>query len=76
MSLHASSDPVGPREGSDRVSRGGGWSRVAAYCRSADRRGIDPFSRNDFFGLRVALSSTGIPKEAEPFRPGERSRLR
>ena len=59
----AVSDPVGPREGSYRVGRGGSWSDGAALCRSADRGWLDPSDRdNDFYGFRVALSPSGIPK--------------
>jgi formylglycine-generating enzyme required for sulfatase activity len=58
----AVSDPVGPREGSDRVHRGGSWSGVAALCRSARRGGGDPSNRFNDIGFRVALSSSGIPK--------------
>jgi formylglycine-generating enzyme required for sulfatase activity len=54
------SDPVGPTEGSDRVFRGGSWSREAAFCRSAYRRWLDPSDRNR--GFRVALSASRIPK--------------
>jgi formylglycine-generating enzyme required for sulfatase activity len=59
----AVSDPVGPREGSYRVFRGGCWLNVAADCRSACRNGYDPslrFGGNG--GFRVALSPSGIPK--------------
>ena len=55
-------DPVGPKEGSNRVYRGGGWSDVAAICRSAFRNGFDPSFRRFNFGFRVALSPSGIPK--------------
>jgi len=60
----AVSDPVGPREGSRRVSRGGGWLSDAALCRSAYRRGDFPSFRDfyDQHGFRVALSPFGIPK--------------
>jgi formylglycine-generating enzyme required for sulfatase activity len=59
----AVSDPVGPREGSYRVDRGGGWSYGAAYCRSADRDRFLPSGRGNYYnGFRVALSPSGIPK--------------
>ena len=59
----AVSDPVGPREGSSRVLRGGCWLIGAADCRSAVRSRRYPSNRdyNDF-GFRVALSPSGIPK--------------
>lgn len=53
----AVSDPVGPREGSFRVFRGGSWSFEAASCRSALRNWFDPSFRFDDGGFRVALSS-------------------
>jgi len=46
-------DPVGPSSGSDRVLRGGGWSSIARYCRSADRSNDDPGYRYNFLGLRL-----------------------
>ena len=58
----AVSDPVGPREGSDRVDRGGGWVVGAARCRSAHRNGLSPSLRGINIGFRVALSPSGIPK--------------
>jgi len=56
------SDPSGPSEGSDRVSRGGCWGLRAASCRSANRSWLAPSIRNYGYGFRVALSSSGIPK--------------
>jgi formylglycine-generating enzyme required for sulfatase activity len=56
------SDPVGPREGSFRVIRGGSWLDDAASCQSAIRGRYDPSFRHRSIGFRVALSSSGIPK--------------
>ena len=42
----AVSDPTGPKEGSIRVLRGGGWDDVAADCQSAIRGRYDPSDRN------------------------------
>ena len=51
-------DPVGPKGGSDRGYRGGGWNYGAGGCRSALRSGDDPVRRRSFMGFRVAVSST------------------
>lgn len=48
-------DPTGPKAGSDRVLRGGGWDDVATFCRSAFRGGTGPSRADDSFGFRVAL---------------------
>ena len=58
----AVSDPTGPKEGSNRVYRGGCWGSEAAYCRSANRGRLDPSYRSSLGGFRLALSSSGIPK--------------
>ncbi|MEO1979220.1 MAG: SUMF1/EgtB/PvdO family nonheme iron enzyme [Fuerstiella sp.] len=50
-------DPQGPSSGSDRVYRGGGWSRSADCCRSAHRYRYSPSDRTDSLGFRVARSS-------------------
>ena len=52
----AVSDPRGPKEGSRRVVRGGGWCYEAADCRSAYRYGLDPSRHSFYFGFRVALN--------------------
>ena len=46
-------DPTGARSGSYRVSRGGGWSVNAGYCRSADRFSDSPGNRAHFLGFRL-----------------------
>ena len=62
----AVSDPAGPKEGSARVQRGGGWFGLAAVCRSAHRDGFIPSVRDADGGFRVALSyQSGIPKSLE-----------
>ena len=58
-------NPLGPREGSGRVFRGGSWSDGASSCRSGSRHGVTPDIRGDFLGFRVALSPSGQPSEAE-----------
>ena len=58
----AVSDPTGPKEGSNRVFRGGSWGNGAAGCRSAYRRRYNPSYRSSDYGFRVALSPSGIPK--------------
>ena len=47
-------DPRGPRVGSNRVLRGGGWYSDANSCRSANRTGIAPGDRDDDIGFRLA----------------------
>jgi len=58
----AVSDPTGPKVGSLRVFRGGGWRFEAAVCRSAVRCGMSRSGYANINGLRVALSSSEIPK--------------
>jgi formylglycine-generating enzyme required for sulfatase activity len=61
----AVSDPVGPRENSDRVIRGGCLCDVAAGCRSGSRYWSDPSGHVSSDGFRVALSPSGIPQSPE-----------
>jgi formylglycine-generating enzyme required for sulfatase activity len=52
-------DPVAKEEGSDRVSRGGGWFGTAGVCRSALRGRYVPSNRAILLGFRLALSPSG-----------------
>ncbi|MGA1865119.1 MAG: formylglycine-generating enzyme family protein, partial [bacterium] len=54
--IYGVKDPTGPQEGSVRVVRGGGWFNFARYCRSANRNGYHPDSRNDDLGFRLVRS--------------------
>jgi formylglycine-generating enzyme required for sulfatase activity len=47
-------DPTGPKEGSLRVHRGGGWIDHAGQCRAAQRYGRLPGDRYDCLGFRLA----------------------
>jgi formylglycine-generating enzyme required for sulfatase activity len=51
------SDPKGASSGTFRVSRGGSWSDVAIYGRSAYRIRINPSHRYHYDGFRPARSS-------------------
>jgi len=46
-------DYTGPESGSNRVNRGGGWSHIAPYCRSAFRDENNPVSRYNSLGFRL-----------------------
>lgn len=57
----AAIDPTGPRRGTDRVYRGGGWQYSAPYCRSANRTATRPdFEGFDFLSIsfRVAMDAS------------------
>jgi formylglycine-generating enzyme required for sulfatase activity len=57
-------ETTGPAQDSYRVSRGGGWSLGAAYCRSASRETFLPTSRGDCLGFRVATVPFSRASEA------------
>ncbi|MDA1047857.1 MAG: SUMF1/EgtB/PvdO family nonheme iron enzyme [Verrucomicrobia bacterium] len=48
-------DPVGPADGSDRVSRGGSWDYTANFARSAYRNWYVPADSNNALGVRLSL---------------------
>jgi formylglycine-generating enzyme len=49
-------DPTGPRAGSSRVIRGGGWYYGSRGCRSALRRSFSPAGSDYTLGFRLAVS--------------------
>lgn len=49
----AVTNPTGPRSGTTRIVRGGGWDGVASYCRVSDRRDYFLNERNADIGFRV-----------------------
>jgi len=48
-------NPSGPKNGSYRVFRGGGWYSNAEYCRSANRSYDIPDYRNYYLGFRLVF---------------------
>ncbi len=53
-------NPEGPKSGSDRVIRGGGWDSGAQGCRAASRFDYGPDIRGDDVGFRLALSLQSV----------------
>ncbi len=53
--LQGGDNPTGPKSGSGRVYRGGGWDFSARSCRSANRGCDSPGIRSGSLGFRVAL---------------------
>ena len=51
-------DPTGPSSGSFRVFRGGGWARLAQYCRSAFRYGGGAGGRRSDLGFRLVRTQS------------------
>jgi formylglycine-generating enzyme required for sulfatase activity len=58
----AETDPTGPKEGEDRVYRGGGWAMGAPHVRSACRGGVIPKGMGPDIGFRVVMR---VPLETE-----------
>ncbi|MBI3823098.1 MAG: formylglycine-generating enzyme family protein [Planctomycetes bacterium] len=50
-------DPSGPKEGTERVSRGGAWPSSAKACRSASRNHLAPDEKTYTTGFRVVLET-------------------
>ena len=49
-------NPTGPKSGSGRVVRGGGWDNRSGNCRSALRRRFSPGNRDIYLGFRLELT--------------------
>jgi formylglycine-generating enzyme required for sulfatase activity len=54
--LPGGTDPL-VAEGTYQVLRGGGWSSLSEFCRSASRNWGPPLYRNHSLGFRVARST-------------------
>ena len=50
-------DPVGPSQGTERVYRGGSFLGAAKNCQSSNRLGHNPYTRFNYIGFRLAMSS-------------------
>ncbi|MFN9508227.1 MAG: formylglycine-generating enzyme family protein, partial [Planctomycetota bacterium] len=59
-SAELSTDPVGPREGSNRVIRGGSWGFPARDLRSACRIWVGPGNRVYDLGFRLLSSARQV----------------
>jgi formylglycine-generating enzyme required for sulfatase activity len=55
-SPEASSNPVGPEAGSQKLVKGCSWYFHPAYCRGATRASVSPETRFDYLGFRCASS--------------------
>jgi formylglycine-generating enzyme required for sulfatase activity len=55
LETSAVTNPIGPSEGSCRVTRGGGWDCEAGFCRSASRYLLFPDYQNEYTGFRLVL---------------------
>ena len=55
-SSESQTNPTGPKSGSYRVERGGGWYSNARYCRVSYRGNYSPNYINEYLGLRLCLS--------------------
>lgn len=49
-------NPIGPKQGTQMVMRGGSWFTAPRTLRSANRRGINPADAVDDFGFRVVCN--------------------
>jgi hypothetical protein len=58
-------DPTGPSHGSDRVFRGGGWTGISRFCRSASRFREGPTFRTSYIGFRVAIAPSTAASTSE-----------
>ncbi len=49
-------DPKGPNRGPYRVIRGGSWEQMEVRCQSVYRMSMDPLTKSEDIGFRVAMS--------------------
>lgn len=59
-------DPVGPKNGEEKVTRGGSWSCDSFYCRSARRSKNNEILALSYIGMRLCV----VAKDAKALREG------
>ena len=55
--LDSVNDPIGPKLGTLRTTRGGSWLSYARLCRSAYRGSVNPSQSENYLGLRLARNA-------------------
>lgn len=55
LGMDPQKNPKGPKTGTYKVIRGGGWFSQAMYCQTSCRMSYSPKDRNPDFGFRLAL---------------------
>ena len=61
-------NPAGPKKGTLRVNRGGGYNDYAKHCRLAYRSVADPDSADQNLGFRIARNRTKVNKTVKTKR--------
>jgi formylglycine-generating enzyme required for sulfatase activity len=59
-------DPQGPEQGTRRSTRGGSCYASADTVRASNRFGLEPLDRNEFTGIRVAMTPDADPRPRAP----------
>jgi formylglycine-generating enzyme required for sulfatase activity len=62
-------NPPGPRDGENRVARGGGWQDGSADIRTANRFELDPESTEGDLGFRCVVLSESAPMCQNSYKP-------
>ena len=55
----AAADPAGPREGKERIARGGSWAATAKELRTSRRKPLDPSKGYNGTGIRCVVENLG-----------------
>ena len=58
----AAADPAGPREGKERIARGGSWAATPRELRTSRRKPLDPSKGYNGTGIRCVVENLGSSK--------------
>jgi formylglycine-generating enzyme required for sulfatase activity len=58
----AAADPAGPREGKERIARGGSWAATPRELRTSRRKPLDPSKGYNGIGIRCVVENLGSSK--------------